>query len=548
MKNRSLIAACLLALMLGACQPASLESGVDEVLSGGSEEAVEIELDPGESGSSPELADAGAELPDMPAPDMPPATEVGAISLPDTVYRSSSGYSVTLLTPAQYDAYLPSGDGKFPGIRAADSFLLGQGGTIAVANAKGKIVTDFSYEPAQEDWNAQSAAIILKKGRYYGAVSALDGTEVVPFRYSSVVPVEDSDTFLLAQEGETLDLYKGDGTVALELYRGNKVVPVGEDYLAVLADGTLRIYETPSMEPMSNFGCAGVHVAALGRDGDAPLLAVTVDGKAGLCTPDGTFVVKPAYDYISSSADGKTGDYFVFIKNGKSGVLDRDGKTVVKAEWDDIVLYRNGARICKDDKWGVIRDLQSGEISIEPIYDYIFDYGPSGYAAFERNGRYGTIDREGNEIIGATYSNEITDIGVNLEKGYFSIRGESKMSGIVGQGKTILAPNHYIFYAQGEDAYHLVMTQREKWGYINRAGQFVIDAKYENASEFIPGADIAFVKQGGKVSLINRAGKTVLDTDFSNIIAYNPQTMVCVAEYTNSKGEVKCCLVKMNMP
>ena len=79
--------------------------------------------------------------------------------------------------------------------------------------------------------------------------------------------------------------------------------------------------------------------------------------------------------------------------------------------------------------------------------------------------------------------------------------------------------------------------------YLNVIYQIIKNMVYIN-SRYV----LAFAKYEHDASLL--LDGWVYDrykTVFSDLIGYNPETMVCAMEYTNDKGEVKSCLVKLNL-
>ena len=327
----------------------------------------------------------------------------------------------------------------------------------------------------------------------------------------------------------------------------------GDDFTALkkrfvlYKDGMLRFYNQ-QYSPIANFACDGMEVVSSPRtnEGGRDLIAFDYEGAWGLADSDGKFLTDPVYDEIGYF----TGSYAVVTQNGKRGIINDRGKVVVKPEWDDITLYKSSASVCKDNRWGVITDIDSGEPAVKPSYDYIMGFGDYGYACFERNGKFGIMDKEGNEIVPARYDGTLST-SRSLDKGYYILEsGDGPFnSGIVdGRGRVIIPTDHYVQPGADGEKLNLVLTPSGKWGFANDRGQFVIDAQFENASPFISGKNVAFVQKDGKICLVNRKGELVLKTVFSDLIGYNPDTMVCAMEYTAADGTVKGCLVKVNLP
>ena len=548
MKKFALILA--LALALTACQqPAAPVSGSSEAPAPASSEAAEPESRPDgaeQVNSKNPLAETA------PKPEAPPPTTPGAVELPAQLAQAADGYSLTLLTPAQYDAFLDSGRGGPRGFLTGDVFVLGQDGKYALANPNGKLVTDFVYDGSPDGyWHAFGGYISMEKDGKKGLVNAADGSEVLPFQYDGISMVylggdKSSDRLAEAYTKDASDIIDlATGEVRLTVERGGDFYALHERYV-VRENGMLRLYDL-DFKPVGNFACDEVNLVSRIADGaNEDLLAVNCDGAWALADQDGNFLTNPVYDDIGYFK----GDYAPMTKAGRMGVIDFAGQIVIKPEWDDLVLYENSASVCLDGRWGVINDVGTGKVDISPRYDYIGAFGANGYACFERNGKYGLIDKEGNEMISARYDNELNPL-VNLEKGYVLIDGDDGpgSAGILGpEGKVVLSSDHYIWQDGNDEPYLRVCTPAGRWGYVDRRGQFVIDAKYDMVGTFIPGRDLAFATRDGAVVLLDRQGGEVLKTVFSDVIGFNPDTMVCAMEYTAADGTKKTCLVKVGVP
>lgn len=546
MKKTALLLALLLAL--SGCQPAAPVEAQNSGSAPSAGETSSPASSPEENPQEDPAPQADASHVDAPEPDEPPQTTVGAIELPAEPASSDAGYSVDLLTPAQYDLYYPFNRGGYRQFQTADFFALGQGGKYAVANLNGRLLTGVEYDLGVEGWNSVDGMVPLGKDGRMGAIDAADGAVLVPFEYDSVWCVGGSDGSGLyqVQKGDAIEIVDRGGTVRFTMERGDDFAALKKRFV-LYKDGMLRFYNQ-QYSPIANFACGGMEVVSSPRtnEGGRDLIAFDYEGAWGLADSDGKFLTDPVYDEIGYFV----GSYAVVTQNGKRGVINDRGKVVVKPEWDDITLYRNSASVCKDNRWGVITDIDSGEPAVKPSYDYIMGFGDYGYACFERGGKFGIMDKEGNEIVPARYDGTLST-SRSLDKGYYILEsGDGPFSsGIVdGRGRVIIPTDHYVQPGTDGEKLNLVMTPSGKWGFANDRGQFVIDAQFENASPFISGKNVAFVQKDGKICLVNRKGELVLKTVFSDLIGYNPDTMVCAMEYTAADGTVKGCLVKVNLP
>lgn len=105
------------------------------------------------------------------------------------------------------------------------------------------------------------------------------------------------------------------------------------------------------------------------------------DGFYGLKDSDGNILVKPSYDYISSFA----GDYAEVTLDDKAGLINREGKLVLPAEFDSVELnYEGPARA-------------DGTIGV---------YDADGYFAIVQDKLFGFADSNGNVTAKPKYSQD----------------------------------------------------------------------------------------------------------------------------------------------
>lgn len=539
-------------LLLAGCQPAAPASApagaASSIEDGAGALGADASFPAAQTSQETELPDGAPQSSDTPV-DAPPQTTAGAIALPESIVETAAdGYTAEALTPAQYDLNFPLNRGGFRGFQTCEFFFLGQDGKLAVANANGKLLTEPLYTSTLEGWNTFHGVIPLTLDGKTGAIDMTDGAQLAPFEYDDVRSAGGDGGLLQVQKGDAYEILDRDGISHYSFERGDDFYVLGKRHI-LFKDGMLRIY-SKEYQPVQNFAVDDMRVVSWSGSQDysgRDLLAVQMNGAWALCDTDGKMLTDPVYESIGAFI----GDYAQVVKNGKSGVINYKGAEVIKPEWEELYLYDGSASVIKNGRWGAITDMDSGKLSIDPVYDYVSGFGDYGYACFEKNGRYGVIDRDGNEIVPARYDGEVMTDGANLDKGYYLVDGGDgpySSSIVEGDGRVIIPSDHYIVPGRDGEKYNLVLTPSGKWGYADDRGRLLIDAQYDNADAFIKGKNIAFVQKDGKICMIDRKGNIVLQTVFSDLIGYNPDTMVCAMEYTDASGAVKGCLVKIGLP
>ena len=260
------------------------------------------------------------------------------------------------------------------------------------------------------------------------------------------------------------------------------------------------------------------------------LAKVKFRGKFGFIQKDGTFAIKPQFD--SASWRFKDGTAAVSIGDVWR-LIDRNGSFVGKA-FDNLRESGGDASAAKvGSMWGFVN--RRGEFLIEPKFDFLLDVDGGGWSA-RTNGRSTLIDYDGNVVISVanaviiSHDEGMTCIGTGERGRYRSF--------VDKEGKTIFQWDHHkevagwfrdgvclltyfrdgrLLQVWGEEdyksadaAYYLdkkgrrlnvepimavnpfsggrgIVTDGERFGYIDRAGRSVTPIEFLEAGPFIDG-------------------------------------------------------------
>ena len=90
---------------------------------------------------------------------------------------------------------------------------------------------------------------------------------------------------------------------------------------------------------------------------------------------------------------------FIMIKNdNEEKYFNKDGKEVENFEvYPDNTLFAKN----ENNKWGFIN--KNGDLIVEAEYDEVTEFNKYGFAAVKKDGKWGSIDKEGKEITGEIY-------------------------------------------------------------------------------------------------------------------------------------------------
>lgn len=192
----------------------------------------------------------------------------------------------------------------------------------------------------------------------------------------------------------------------------------------------------------------------------------------GVIDNTGFAIIPFEYEFIGEAGSDGT---FRVKSNGKTGILNLEGKIVVPIKYSDIftAIYGN---------WKV-----------------------------KENYKYGVLDRNGTEILPVMYDN-IIQAGQNLILAKFF----GKWAGFTGKGAWIFPPKYQEVFPADDDGGYTPVQLNNKWGYINANGQEVIPPRYDTAGDF-SNEMFAWVSINHKRGAIGRNGEELIPIKYDYI-------------------------------
>ena len=181
-----------------------------------------------------------------------------------------------------------------------------------------------------------------------------------------------------------------------------------------------------------------------------------------------------------------------FKEKDKCGLIDFNGKVIVKAKYDDIQSfdYNEGLLLVKKhDKYGIINingttvvKEKYDKIESDAYYEDESNYKKSGYIVAKKNGdsfKYGFINNKGKQILDTKYE-QIGRIK-NQEKNddIYLVAFENGKAGFYKNGKKVLK-NDYEDIGYDENNNCLILQQNGKQGIADFNGNVMIEIKYDN--------------------------------------------------------------------
>lgn len=246
--------------------------------------------------------------------------------------------------------------------------------------------------------------------------------------------------------------------------------------------------------------------------------AVVVVGSTwGIINEAGKYVVNPQYDtgtygleviYAMSALFDDDIDSVLIpvLKDEKYGYIDINGNVIINFQFDGALTFgENGyALVCMGEKYGLID--KTGKYVINTKYDDLSPCGDDLYC-FEENGKYGLVSADGTEVAAAQFDDDIASIG----DGYFVVDLGDGSGVIDATGTYIINPTNQ--YLGGYKNGLMIVQNNDKYGYINLAGETVVDCQFDDASEFM-NCGLAKVCLDGKYGYINSDGEYVINATY----------------------------------
>lgn len=252
-------------------------------------------------------------------------------------------------------------------------------------------------------------------------------------------------------------------------------------------------------------------------------------------------------------------EYFSAYSDSKWSVLNSKGEQLSSISYDDMVIVPDQKRNIFIVSYDV--DYQNGTYKTKAINEKnevlfgnynnvnaIVNYDSTDEVwydkdvlTFEKDGKYGLIDFNGNQVLAPEYD-EISSLKGILKT--LIINKDGKYGVFNTSSKTISVKPEYIsiqaFGTTYNDGY-IVEDENKKFGLVGSDGRVVLANNYDEIMKVVS-ADKYVVKEGLKTKLIDKEGTSILESGFDEIISISGDNIVIknAGKYgvITSEGEV----------
>ncbi len=419
-----------------------------------------------------------------------------------------------------------------------------QDGKFGLIDFEGKEITKPIYESI-DGLPYKEGELLVKQDGKYGVIN-IKGNKLVDIKYDRIsvdgyYTSENNYKFAgyiisnTTDEGYRYGYINYDGKLLLEPEYNelSRVIGIEDDenaYILCAKNGQYGIMKNDE-ELIPN------EYQSIEYDESNKLFTIEKSKKFGIANLDGNIIVPTEYSQIDI-----TGIY-LYAQNSQGVTVYNNDGTQVNIDRNIAILNTSNEkykiRINNENgtKYGVINE--DGEQIIEEKYNYIEYLFDNYFIVSNEQSKLGVIDDddnvkielnndalqkiEGTNVIQATttadsttrlYSKdmsqvcEMTNANVEIADNYIKISNDTETRYFDKDGKelknTEVYPNNTLF----------AKKENDKWGFVNKNGNIVVEAKYDKVTEFNE-YGFAGVRLDGKWGVVNSAGEEVLSPTYT---------------------------------
>jgi len=251
--------------------------------------------------------------------------------------------------------------------------------------------------------------------------------------------------------------------------------------------------------------------------------------------------IKSLLSSDSSASKLVSTNYFLINKSNRWGVIDNNASIIIEPTYDEAIIIPNSKKpvfICTyntnyEDGTYETRVLNAKGKEIFTKYDRVMaleNYDENNNMWYEDNvllvekdGKYGLINFEGNEILDINYEKIYTLKGI---KNSLIVVKDQKLGLVNNLGQEIIKNEYQEIKALGKDSKKYIVKQNDKYGIYG-----VLDCKYQEIVA-LNNDNIFCVKQDNEYKVINSEEKEVFAEKFEKINTIKDN----IITYKNSKG------------
>ena len=259
----------------------------------------------------------------------------------------------------------------------------------------------------------------------------------------------------------------------------------------------------PDRAPAAEMNAAPVRASA-------PFAIVRAGKKWGALTPAGTLAIPAEYDEIVPYAE----HLFAVRQGGKWGIAGADGRMIVPVSYKSIDPMTADTIIVQDAKDRRGAYDAAGHLLLPVEFRAVSPFYDGVSCVEQKKDRFVFFRRDGSRLSNETYA-----WARPFSEGLAVAAKSKKKAGYIDTTGTMVIPAKYEAAQDFSEGLAPVM-HRGKWGFIDKAGAFVIKPKLrtDSISGFHEG--LALVKEKKGWSFIDRSGKKAFHTRYEAVAPF----------------------------
>ncbi len=311
--------------------------------------------------------------------------------------------------------------------------------------------------------------------------------------------------------------------------------PKAKYHLGELGEHIKSLMATTTMESMTKYDlelfrqgtlecerCAWGFIDTLGkivippdyefvRDYENGTALVKINGKWGMIDEAGGTLLEPEFDDIDFVTEAENRILRIVANKEKYGIIDSTGKVIVEAIYDDVTsCSENRVGVKKGEKWA-FADIK-GRLVTPFKYEKVQSFS-EGVAAVRFGRKWGYINTNGDQVI----EHKFRKVG-NFRGGLAWARESGSFIGYIDKrGDTIIEPAfHECFDFDNGTARVRISNE---YALISPEGQYILKPKYRKIEPFSE-EGVAIVRlnsNGAAYGLINRQGEKITSQKYQKI-------------------------------
>lgn len=416
-----------------------------------------------------------------------------------------------------------------------------ENGKYGVIDFEGKKITDAIYDSI-ESLLYKEGCLIVKQEEKYGVIN-IKGKQMVAIEYDSITAdgYYDNNTkyqkagFIVGikkEEGYRYGYIDANGKKILEeeyneIDRITEMAEENQIYVLAFKNGQAGVYKNKKQIIKHSY-------EEIEYNKKNELFVVQKDGKQGVIDKEGNEIIKVEYDYIMIEEQRinaqKEENYYSFDLHGNEQE-NTEYKTLLSTENKDYFISIDG-----QDKFGVV-DKQGNRI-LENEYSYI-EYAFDSYFIITKEGTVNVVNVKNKEnvitgydviqkienknVLRAILNNPYTIVIYNekmervasleeanliIEEDYMKLTSKTERIYFDNHGNKI---NYQDLHS--DIALYAFKGQNGKWGFKNKEGNIVVEATYDMVTE-LNQYGYAGIRKGNQWGVIDAKGNIVAEPSY----------------------------------